>query len=80
MNQLAAPPIALRAEAIPVAAYPGAAPSRSAPLDTLFPQEEWQELHSQDRLAATAIVAIMITIFSVGLLGYVAIALVCTGG
>jgi hypothetical protein len=80
MNQLEGPPInPVRAEAINVAALPGAAHSGNAPLDELFPQEEWNQLCSQDKLAATAIVAIMITIFSLGLIGYLAIALVCMG-
>jgi hypothetical protein len=69
------PTVSLHAETHPAISH-----DRSAAFDNLFPQEEWNQLHSQDKLAATAIVAIMITIFSVGLIGYIAIALVCAGG
>jgi hypothetical protein len=63
-----------------------ASPQQSAPRheppqsENLFSDAEWNELRSQDKLAGTAIVAIMITIFSLGLIGYTAIAIVCSGG
>jgi hypothetical protein len=56
------------------------AEARAVSLDDLFSAEEWRYLHAQDKLAGGAIVAIMITIFSLGLIGYTAIALLSAGG
>ena len=81
MNQLEASTTGtVRAEAIPAAEPAAFAHADTAPLDNLFSPTEWRELHSQDKLAGTTIVAIMIMIFSLGLIGYIAIALVCMGG
>jgi len=64
----------------PSETHPSISHARRAVLDDIFPQEEWNQLRAQDKLAGTAIVAIMTTIFSLGLIGYIAIALVCMGG
>jgi hypothetical protein len=53
---------------------------RAAEAAQPFSDEELRQLHVEDKLAGTAIVAIMIAIFTLGLLGYVAIALVCALG
>ncbi len=45
-----------------------------------FPEAEWQAFRAEDKHAAAAIVCIMATIFTVGLLLYATIALIVAGG
>jgi hypothetical protein len=39
-------------------------------VEALFPPAEWQAFHESDRQAATAIVVLMVSIFSIGVVLY----------
>jgi hypothetical protein len=45
-----------------------------------FTEAEITDLHSADKFMATAIIAIMVTIFTAGLIGYIAVAWIASGG
>ena len=40
-----------------------------------FPPEEWDQLRTEDRMAGTYIVGLMLGIFSLGLVGYIVVCL-----
>jgi hypothetical protein len=56
-------------------------PTAPAPVPALpFPPAEWQSFRDEDKHAGTAIVCIMLGIFSIGLILYAAICLVAASG
>ncbi len=84
MNQLNAPVTKIRREEsdklrnVVCEELPSMAPSSaSTPPSGVFAEVDWVQFHSEDKRAAAAIVAVMLTVFSLGLIGYIVIALVC---
>jgi hypothetical protein len=46
----------------------------------IFPEAEWQEFRKEDYYAARAIISLMAGIFTLGLIGYLAVAIWVSGG
>jgi hypothetical protein len=59
--------------ASPHAECHGGAPTGAAPDQTIFAPAELEMLHTDDRQAATYIICLMLAIFTMGLIGYLAV-------